>query len=61
MIWINTIDPSNSWTDNSHISFRHTYGAEYNKITRIRMGDYVKIGGLCFGRITDPTNSWTDN
>jgi len=60
--WTDTTDPGDSWSDDSHKSYRHTYGAEYGETTRIRLGDNVRIGGSSIGwaDTTDPSDSWTD-
>jgi len=58
--WTDATDPSSTWTDESGPPFRHTYGAEYGKNTRILMGDHVKIGGLVFSPVSDPTTTKTD-
>ena len=47
---------------------RHTFGAEYSKTTRIRLGDNVRIGGVAniyagkntnWTKPTAVTTSWT--
>jgi len=61
MTWTDSTDPSSTWTDESGPPFRHTYGAEYGKNTRILFGDYVRIGGgMRSTDITDPEDTWTD-
>lgn len=60
MTWTDTTDPSSTWSDVSGPPYRHTYGAEYSKTTRIRFGDNVRIGGMGFENVDDPSDSWTD-
>ena len=72
MSWSDATDPSDSWsgvTDPSSDSgvattaMRHTLGAEAGTTHRIRLGDYVRIGGLGFNVVTDPgdADNWSDS
>ena len=61
MAWSDTTDPTTTSLDVPGPPYRHTYGAEYNKTTRICFGDNVRYGGLGFENITDdPSNDWLD-
>ena len=59
MAWVNTTDPSDSWSDTTDPSVRHTYGAKFGG-TRIRFGENVQYGGG-WESISKPSNTWTDN
>ena len=48
------------WTDTTDPPYRHTYGAEYGKTTRVVFGDNVRFGGGIFEDVTDPSDAWSD-
>ena len=59
MSWSDVVDPSDSWSNETDPTNRHTYGQENGKGARIVYGDNVKFGGD-WSSVTDPSSSWTD-
>jgi len=59
-MWSDATDPSDTWSDTAHPTYRHAIGHEYGETTRILIGDNLRIGGLGWNTASDPTTTGTD-